>query len=232
MADDSEEWVSARKAIQLLKPVMGTYSSQMIIAARANDGLIQSRASSFFIAKQQADDNAELPKWFWWAFHLERGPAPIEQSLRGAHMLFSRVTLPDALPDTLERLQRVQERWLSPILRPSERPPYIGGWNATAMFMIALFAQPALARTFLMEPGPVLPSGGPTFRGLQLLHQAGVASRSPAGTELDDAAFEPGVLYENNGLFFELRKGRADWSLVDIHSGLYMLGTRRKVGAD
>jgi hypothetical protein len=39
-------------------------------------------------------------------FHLERGSQPIEQSLLGAHMLFSRVTLPDALPDTLERLQR------------------------------------------------------------------------------------------------------------------------------
>jgi hypothetical protein len=97
------------------------------------------------------------------------------------------------------------------------------------MFMIALFAQPALAR-LLVEPGPMLPSGGPTFRGLQLLHQAGLLSRPPAGTELDDAAFEPGVLYENNGLFSELRRGRSDWSLVDVNSGLYMLGTRRKMG--
>jgi hypothetical protein len=103
--------------------------------------------------------------------------------------------------------------------------------GATAMFMIALFAQPSLART-LMEPGPVLPSGGPTFRGLQLLHQAAILPRPPAGTELDDASFEPGVLYENNGLFSELRRGRSDWSLVDVHSGLYMLGTRRKMGLD
>ncbi len=161
-------------------------------------------------------------------FHLERGPEPIEQSLRGAYMLFSRVTLPDTLPDTLERLKRAQDRWLSPILRP-DRPRYIGEWNATALFMIALFAQPELART-LMEPGPVLPSGGPTFRGLQLLHQAAIVGRPPAGTGLDDAAFEPGVLYENNGLFSEVRRGRSDWSLVDVHSGLYMLGTRRKIG--
>jgi hypothetical protein len=40
-------------------------------------------------------------------FHYERGPEPIEQSLRGAHILFSRVTLPPTLPDTLERLKTV-----------------------------------------------------------------------------------------------------------------------------
>jgi len=158
---------------------------------------------------------------------LERGPEPIEQSLRGAYILFSRVRLPSDLPDTLERLSRAQERWLAPILNPSERPPYIGSWNSTAMFMAALFAQPALAHT-LLEPPPILPPAGPTFRGLQLLHQARILSRAPAGSELDDAEFEPGILYENNALLAELRKGRSDWSLVDLHSGLYMLGTRRK----
>ncbi len=160
-------------------------------------------------------------------FGLERGPEPIEQSLRGAHILFSRVTLPSELPDALERLSRAQDRWLTPILNPSERPPYIGSWNATAMFMVALFAQPALAHT-LIRPPPILPPGGPTFRGLQLLHQAGILRRAPAGSELDDADFEPGALYENNDLLAEVRKGRSDWSLVDVHSGLYMLGTRRK----
>lgn len=162
-------------------------------------------------------------------FGLEHGPEPIEQSLRGAHILFSRVTLPATLPDTLERLGRAQERWLAPILNPSERPPYIGSWNATAMFMTALFAQPALARS-LIEPRPILPPGGPTFRGLQLLHQAGILPQSPAGSELDDAAFEPGALYENNALLAEVRKGGSDWSLIDVHSGLYTLGTRRKMG--
>jgi hypothetical protein len=95
------------------------------------------------------------------------------------------------------------------------------------MFMTALFAQPALART-LIEPPPILPPGGPTFKGLQLLHQAGILSQAPAGSELDDADFEPGALYENNALLAEVRKARSDWSLLDVHSGLYMLGTRRK----
>ena len=47
---------------------------------------------------------------------------------------------------------------------------------------------------------------------------------------LDDADFELGALYENKALLAEVRKGRSDWSLLDVHSGLYMLGTRRKMG--
>lgn len=93
------------------------------------------------------------------------------------------------------------------------------------MFMAALFAQPELAATHLSPP-PVLPPGGPINTGLALLHKAGVVSRAPAGSDLDDAAFEPGAIYENNGLFAELCKQLSDWSLIDVHSGLYMLGTR------
>jgi hypothetical protein len=159
------------------------------------------------------------------AFHMERGPEPIAQSLTGAHILFGKVTLPAELPSTLNQLGRAQERWLSPILNPTERPPYIGAWNGTAMFMTALFAQPALAATHVSPP-PMLPPGGPINVGLMLLHHAGILSRPPAGSDLDDAAFEPGAVYENNGLFAELCKQRSDWSLIDVHSGVYMLGTR------
>lgn len=159
------------------------------------------------------------------SFHLERGAEPIRQSLTGAHVLFGKVKLPIALPTTLDQLQRAQERWLSPILNKAERPPYIGSWNATAMFMAALFAQPALAETHTSPP-PMLPPGGPIFDGLVLLHKAGIISRGPAGSELDDESFEPGAIYENNGLFAELCKQLADWSLIDVHSGVYMLGTR------
>lgn len=159
------------------------------------------------------------------SFHLERGPEPIRQSLTGAHLLFGKVTLPEGLPSTLKQLERAQERWLSPVLNPTERPPYIGAWNGTAMFMTALFANPALAATHVSPP-PMLPPGGPIHGGLTLLHQAGVISRPAAGSELDDAAFEPGAIYENNGLFAELCKQRSDWSLIDVHSGVYLLGTR------
>ena len=156
--------------------------------------------------------------------HYERGPDPIEQSLTGGYMLFERVKLPPALPDSLDRLRHFQERWWTPILSPN-RPRYIGSWNATAMFMIALFAQPELAAT-MTEVKVLLPPGGPIYNGLKLLHEAKLLSRPPAGSDLDDEAVEPGAVYENNELFAEVQKGKVAWSLIDVHSGLYMLGTR------
>lgn len=158
------------------------------------------------------------------AYHLERGPEPIEKSLMGAHNLFGRVVLPIPLPSTLERLDTAQQRWLSPILSPS-RPAYIGSWNATAMFMAALFAQPTLAKT-QRKPRPILPPGGPIYAGLKILHDTKIVGREPAGSHLDDEAFEPGALYENNALLTELVDGLSDWSLIDAHSAVYMLGTR------
>lgn len=157
-------------------------------------------------------------------YHFERGPDPIVNSIRGARALFEMVTLPNALPTSLSGLSHVQERWFGPILGP-KRPPYIGSWNATAMFMAALFAQPALAATQI-SPKPVLPPGGPVYMGLKILHQAGVSPKAPDGSGLDDAGFEPGVLYLNNSIFAELREKLDDWSILDVHSGLYMLGTR------
>jgi hypothetical protein len=160
-------------------------------------------------------------------FHYERGPDPIEQSLMGAYTLFQKVVLPSLLPNDLKRLGTAQQRWITPILS-KDRPRYIGSWNATAMFMVALFAQPKLAVT-QEKPDVLLPPGGPIYAGLQLLKRAHFLLRDPEGSELDDQAFEPGALYINNDLFVEIRKGLADWSLIDVHSGLYMLGTRLAV---
>lgn len=159
------------------------------------------------------------------SYFLERGPQPIEQSLTGAHILFEKVILPKSLPDTIEGIGRAQERWLSPVLNPKTRPPYIGAWNGTAMFMTALFAQPVLAQTHIAG-SPALPPGGPIYTGLKYLHEAKITSAPPAANELDDEAFEPGVIYEDNGLFAELCKQQSGWCLIDVHSGIYMLGTR------
>ncbi|MBL0947584.1 hypothetical protein [Brevundimonas sp.] len=159
------------------------------------------------------------------SFCLERGPEPIINSLRGGHALFQRVMLPSTLPDTLDRMDRAQQRWLTPIVHPTDRPPYIGSWNATAMFMTALFANPALAAT-QMEPKPVLPPGGPIFTGLSLLHQAGLLPTPPDTADIDGKSFEPGVLYTNNGLLQSLLAGCTGWSMTDVHSGVYLLGTR------
>jgi hypothetical protein len=166
------------------------------------------------------DDDLKLAR----QFHYERGPDPIEDSLRGAHLLFSKVKLPEGLPNDLDRLRAAEDRWLSPILS-KDRPRYIGSWNATAMFMVALFAQPALAAN-LVEPRVMLPPGGPIYNALMLLHRVHFLPKKPAGGELDDEAFEPGAIFENNALFVDILKGQAGWSLVDVHSGLYMLGTR------
>lgn len=158
------------------------------------------------------------------SYFLERGPEPIRQSLLGAHMLFGQVNLPGQLPDSLDRLDLAQQRWLSPVLHPKTRPKYIGSWNSTAMFMTALFAQPDLAKT-QRSPKPLLPPGGPVFNGLRMLHRAKILPRAPEGNELDSEAFEPGSLYINNALLTELCDRRNDWCLLDVHSGVYMLGT-------
>jgi hypothetical protein len=145
-------------------------------------------------------------------------------SLRGAYTLFQRVKLPDKLPTTLKQCGDAQQRWIGQVIGP-HRPPYIGSWNATAMFMVALFANPALAAG-LIKPEVLLPPGGPIFGGLSILYNANILAHKPAGSELDDQAFEPGALYENNALFEEIHKGHAGWHLIDVHSGIYLLGTR------
>jgi hypothetical protein len=70
-----------------------------------------------------------------------------------------------------------------------------------------------------------LPLGGPIHAGLNYLFQAKIVTKPAARSELDDAAFEPGVIYEDNGLFSELCKQRSDWCMIGVHSGVYMLGT-------
>ncbi len=153
----------------------------------------------------------------------ERGPDPIEQSLMGGHLLFSRVRLPDQLPETLSQYVRAQNRWLGGVISP-DRPRYIGSWNSTAMFMVALFSNlPLVAQ--MQNTEVMLPPGGPVFRALTTLHRGHLLNSPPSGNELDDEAYEPGSIYVNNDLFRELHVGHEGWSVLDVHSGLYMLGT-------
>lgn len=93
------------------------------------------------------------------------------------------------------------------------------------MFMVSLFAAPALAAE-LLRPDVLLPPGGPIYAGLSILHKSHVLARKPAGSDLDDQAFEPGALYENNALFEDVLRGHAGWHMIDVHSGIYLLGTR------
>lgn len=156
---------------------------------------------------------------------LERGPDPLEQSLRGGHMLFSRGPMPDHIPNDLAALGRVEQRWLDRVIGP-QRPPYIGSWNAVAMFMAAVFAHRSLW-TELRDETVLLPPGGPIHIALRVLHNDHVTSEPPAGNELDDQAFEPGALYQNQEIMNYLWRGHDEWSVMDVHSGLYRLGTNR-----
>jgi hypothetical protein len=157
-------------------------------------------------------------------YHYERGPIPVEQSLRGGFQIFSTIAFPDKLPLSLKGMRSAQERWLGRILS-KDRPKYIGSWNATAMFMVALFANDKL-KAEMTSAEIMLPPGGPIFAALTILHQTHVLSRKPEGSELDDESFEPGAIHANTGLMAELLKGLSDWDLLDVHSGLYLLGTR------
>jgi hypothetical protein len=154
----------------------------------------------------------------------ERGPDTVQKSLIGGHMMFRDVVLPKALPTTINKLRDAQQRWLGRIIGKN-RPPYIGGWNGTAMFMVALFADRKMADE-MREPDVLLPPSGAIFNGLTLLHRAGILPSPASGSSLDDEDAEPGVLYENNATFAKILLGHSGWNMLDIHSGIYMLGTR------
>jgi hypothetical protein len=158
------------------------------------------------------------------AHHLERGPQPIEQSLQGGRTLFQSVKLPAKLPNSLAGLRSAQNNWFRPIASAIERPKYIGNWNATAMFMVALFAQPDLAKT-LLATEVLLPPGGPISAALALLHKAHVIGHPPSENQNDGGA-DLALIAADNGLIAEIRRGLDGWSLIDVHSGLYLLGTR------
>lgn len=157
-------------------------------------------------------------------FCLERGPDAIRRPLANAYEVFQTTRLPADLPDTLAGVRSAEDRWLGRVLGPP-RVPYIGSWNSTAMFMVALFAQPDLAHS-MKDVVVVLPPGGPIFTALKVLHSVKVISEGPDGDDMDDGGWEPGVLFNNNAIMQTLVPGPHDLNMIDLHSGLYMLGTK------
>lgn len=93
------------------------------------------------------------------------------------------------------------------------------------MFMVVLFAQPDLART-MKTVEVILPPGGPIFTALKVLHSVKILNDRPDGDDMDDGGWEPGVLFNNNALMQLLIPGPHDLNMIDLHSGLYMLGTK------
>lgn len=156
-------------------------------------------------------------------FHLERGPDAIRQPLASAFHVFSTIRLPSQVPDSLDGIKNAENRWLGKVLGPP-RVPYIGSWNSTALFMVALFSRPHLAQSML-NPVVVLPPGGPVYTALNILQSVHIISEKPDGNDMDDGGWEPGVLYNNNALMAKLIPGMPGLNMVDLHSGLYLLGT-------
>lgn len=165
-------------------------------------------------------------------FHLERGRKPIVDSLTAGHHMFSMVRLPEGIPDDLGAMARAQTKWLTPLVSPSQpRPRYMGTWNATAMFMVALFAKPGIADDLRDVGSVALPPNGPIASALSILHKAKILTKGPSKDDLDAGSWDSNVIYENNALMLELLRGKSDWNLLDVHSGLYMLGTRFPLSA-
>jgi hypothetical protein len=155
-------------------------------------------------------------------FPFEKGPDAVRDSLHGGWIAFSKLALAGPLPTDLPGMVRAQAKWLRVIL--TEKPRFVGAWNGTALFMVALFANPKLAAT-MTEPEVLLPIGGPISAGLNILHQAHLLSR-PSEPKEESESLDFGQITLINGQFAEVQRGLDDWSLVDVHSGLYMLGTR------
>lgn len=61
-----DEWVRAAGAIAMLKPILSDHSARLRICERAHGGLIRARAEQFHRG-EQAFQNHDIPKEFWWA---------------------------------------------------------------------------------------------------------------------------------------------------------------------
>jgi hypothetical protein len=154
----------------------------------------------------------------------QKGSELLEGSLRSAYVVFEALPASfDAVPSSLDRLVKLQNRWFAKL--NALEPPYIGPWNATALFMVSLFAQPELAGQ-MTTMGPILPSGGPISRALNILYQDHLTERGAQALEDDVRLGGLGGAAADNGTMQDLIRGLNGTSMVDIHSGLYMLGTR------
>lgn len=158
-------------------------------------------------------------------FYTERGREPIKNSLESGRILLQAATfIPVGVPSEIGQLADIQRKW-NPLCFGPRKIPWIGKWNGTSMFLVALLSSPALWK--MLKDGTVLlPSGGPISTGLELMHAAHLISARPDRLEPENNQDKLGSLSLDNGLMWELHKGLPSSNMVDIHSGLYELGTR------
>ena len=121
---------------------------------------------------------------------MERGPAPIEESLASARFLFGKVILPTKLPADLKTLHDAQQRWIGRVLdTPNQRPRYrrveLHGDVHGGAVRSARLGGLAENRATGVAPGR------PYFCGLAYLHQARITSAPPASKAIDEGNFAP-----------------------------------------
>jgi hypothetical protein len=73
--ETQEEWISAARALTLIKPAMTGFIAKKTICIRAHNGLIRSRAQRYMQGKTTLD-NYDVPPQFWWA----EGELALEQN--------------------------------------------------------------------------------------------------------------------------------------------------------
>lgn len=73
--ESNEEWVTPKRALELLQFTLGYGAATEAICTRAHDGVVRTRALRYIEANKGAD-NVDIPAKFWWA----RGKAALTQN--------------------------------------------------------------------------------------------------------------------------------------------------------
>lgn len=125
----------------------------------------------------------------------------------------------------IEELNEYQQRLFKALqLLPDVQG--IGNWNLGAMFFCAALSDPQW-RVEMNKARPRLPMSAPIFHSMEQLYSLRVLSRQPNYNPWrpKDSSY-PEALYSNNALLEELCQKLGTSRILDIHSGLYLLGTR------
>ena len=145
------------------------------------------------------------------------------QCLRSGFRIFETMNLPDTIPTSLDELQQLQLKWIDRV--PKLGLPQIGDWNFSALFMVMLFDESSRWKQ-LMDTTILLPLGGPVGNFLHTLVADDVIDEGPWSKRAVEEKIDPGKLFLCQKVMEDLLGGREDRSLVDIHSGLYVMGAK------
>lgn len=78
---------------------------------------------------------------------------------------------------------------------------------------------------------PRLPISAPIREGLKVMRDFGLTARSPSSALVDWDAFEPAELYQDNDILEEVGRAGGVADLLELHSGLFLLGTEDRLSS-